>query len=149
MYVCTRMYDLQKFDGHVHCTSGDAGITASYTFNPPTPHPIAVPSDSSRANRAKLVVLQGRITGRRRSPPVYERAMKLRTYILSTAATHVLNAHLYTGQHTEIQYSLKYTSLTPALLHLCVNRQRSILRPIVISLPVFSLAAFAWTVTIY
>jgi len=34
------MYDLQKFDGHIHCTSGDAGITASYSFNPPPPpHP--------------------------------------------------------------------------------------------------------------
>lgn len=44
----------------------------------------------------------------------------------------MLNVHLYTRQHTEIQYSLKYTSLTPALLDLCVNIQRSILQPIVL-----------------
>jgi hypothetical protein len=37
---------------------------------PLTPPPIAVPSDSSRANRTELVVLQGRITGRQRSPPL-------------------------------------------------------------------------------
>jgi hypothetical protein len=131
VYVC--MYDLQKFDGHMHCTSGDAGITASYSFNTPHPtNPIAVHSYSSRANRANLVVLQGRITGHQRSPPVYETATKLPTCTLSTARTHMLNVHLYTRQHTEIQYSLKYTSLTSALLHLSVNRQRSILRPIVL-----------------
>jgi hypothetical protein len=38
--------------------------------HPPPPHPLAGSSDSSRANRAKLVVLQGRISGRKRSPPV-------------------------------------------------------------------------------
>jgi hypothetical protein len=36
---------------------------------PLTPPTIAVPSDSSRANRAKLVVLQGRITGRKKISP--------------------------------------------------------------------------------
>jgi len=33
--VC--MYDLHKFDGQMHGTSGDAGIMASYSFNPPPP----------------------------------------------------------------------------------------------------------------
>jgi len=42
------------------------------------------------------------------------------------------NVHLYTRRHTEIQYSLKYTSLTSPLLYFCVNVQPFILRPIVL-----------------
>jgi hypothetical protein len=54
----------------MRASSGDAGIMASYSCKPSTLPTIGVPSDSSRANRVKLVVLQGRITGRQRSPPV-------------------------------------------------------------------------------
>jgi hypothetical protein len=156
------MYDLHKFGGQMHGTSGDAGIMASYSFNPP-PYPFVVPSDSNRENTAKLVVLQERITGRQNLPQFKK---QLRSYerTQSTQRQHTCKkVHLYKQWHTKIQYSLKYTSIISAPLHLCVNIQPFILFYFIlfyfilfyfilfyfISFPVFSLAVFAWTVTIY
>jgi hypothetical protein len=53
-------------------------------------------------------------------------------YTLSTVPTHILNVSPYIRQKTEIQYSLTYTSLTTAMLHMCFNQKRSILRPIIL-----------------
>ena len=143
----------------MHCTSGDAGIKISYSFNPPTPIPTAVPSDSSRTNGAKLVVLQGRITGRQRSP-LFRKQLRSCEGTHSAQRQHTHRMCICThDQHTGIQggsnmtgtdlcvnkckhsrsylnhivqYSLKYASVTSALSHMCVTKQRSILRRMVL-----------------